>query len=284
MRESVRTIDTGTLKEPIISMIHEASFTLLPEIEGMFSTLAAQETVEKAAMTMNILLENAALARQESIPLCQDCGSVSVFIEAGHNIFFTGEPLPAVIDDAVKTAYERFCLRKSIVADPLRRANTGTNTPAFTHLDIVPGDRLKISVYLKGGGSENMTYLKMFRPTDPVDVIVDDIVRAVAAAGPNPCPPLFLGVGIGGTADVAMINSRKAVMRGIGTRHADPFYAEFEDVLLERLNRTGVGPLGFGGKSTVAAVFIREAPAHIATLPLALNMNCHSLRYRTVDI
>jgi fumarate hydratase subunit alpha len=284
MNESIRKIDTATLRDALITMIEEASFELLPEVEEALARLARDEKNETARMTMNILLENARIAREKKIPLCQDCGSVSVFIDAGQNVLFIGGPLGQAVDDAVRTAYERFYLRKSLVGDPLRRVNTGANTPAFVHTEIVPGSRLKLSVYLKGGGSENMTALKMFRPTASPDDLVEEIARAVIEAGPNPCPPLFLGVGMGGTADVAMINSRRAVLRGPGTRHEDPLYAGLEERLLERLNRTGVGPLGFGGAGTVAAVFIKEAPAHIATLPVALNLNCHSLRYRTVEL
>jgi fumarate hydratase subunit alpha len=284
MTQTVRIIDTAVIEAKIIEMIFEASFHLLPEVEGAFSRILKEETADPARMTMEILMENARFARDRQLPLCQDCGSVTVFIEMGQQVCLSGLPLQEAVDHAVAAAYEQLYLRKSIVGDPLKRKNTGTNTPAFIHTDIVPGDRLKMSVYLKGGGSENMTVLKMFRPTDSVETIISFIEESVAAAGPNPCPPLFLGVGIGGTADAAMLNSRKAVLRGIGTRHHDKFYADLEARILGRLNGTGVGPLGFGGRGTAAAVFIREAPAHIASLPVALNFNCHSLRYRTVEL
>ena len=284
MTEPSRKIDTAVIEDNIVRMIFDASFRLLPEVEDAFSRIRDCEKSEAARMTMDIIIENSRIARERQLPLCQDCGSVSVFIELGHSVCLSGAPLPEAVDRAVATAYERFYLRKSIVGDPLERINTGTNTPAFLHVDIVSGDRLKMSVYLKGGGSENMTALKMFRPTDPAESVIDFIQESVVAAGPNPCPPLFLGIGIGGTADAAMLNSRKAVLRGVGTAHPNPYYADLERRILERVNDTGVGPLGFGGAGPVAAVFIKEAPAHIASLPVALNLNCHSLRYRTVEL
>ena len=195
---------------------------------------------------------------------------VIVFIEMGQAVLVEGS-LTAAVNSGVEEAYRKFSLRKSIVADPLKRNNTGTNAPAFMHVDLVERDRFAITVYLKGGGSENMSALKMFRPTDPAEAVIDFIEETVVQAGPNPCPPLFLGVGIGGTADTAMLNAKMAVLREAGTRHTDPFYADLEQRIEERLNVTGVGPLGFGGRSTVGWVYIRESPTHIAMLPVALN-------------
>jgi len=234
-----------------------------------------------ARETLDILIQNDDIATNEQVPLCQDCGSVTVFIELGQQVCLEGDNLEESIHAGVADAYEKYYLRKSIVGDPLQRVNTGTNTPAFVHTDIVPGNSLKITVYLKGGGSENMSSLKMFRPTSTENEIIDYIAQTVLDAGPNPCPPLFIGVGIGGTSDTAMVNSKKAVLREPGTPHPLEYYADLENKILDAVNNTGVGPLGFGGNITAVAVFIREAPAHIATLPVAVNLNCHSLRYRS---
>lgn len=208
---------------------------------------------------------------------------VIVFVEIGSGVMIDGS-LDEAVNRGVEEAYRACYLRKSIVGDPLRRSNTGTNAPAFIHIEHSGTGRLGLTVFLKGGGSENMSSLKMFRPTATEEMILDHIEQAVTDAGPNPCPPLFLGVGIGGTADTALLNSKKAVLRGPGTRHPDPFYAGLEDRIMERVNRTGIGPLGFGGRHTAAGVFIREAPTHIAMLPVALNMTCHSLRYRSIEL
>jgi len=240
--------------------------------------MRSRETLPLAAETLNILIENIKIAEEEKIPLCQDCGSVIIFLELGQEIEITGEYLYDAVNSAVAEAYSKFYLRKSIVADPLRRKNTGTNTPAFIHTDIVPGKTLTIDVMLKGGGSENMSALRMFRPTDSVEKIIDFIEETVTAAGPNPCPPIFLGIGIGGTADAAMLNAKKALLKNPGDHNPDPFYRDLEIRILERVNNTGIGPMGFGGNNSAAGVYIKEAPAHIASLPVALNLNCHSFR------
>ncbi|HPJ35967.1 MAG TPA: fumarate hydratase [Spirochaetota bacterium] len=273
-----RTIHTDLIKKEIEKLIYNASFTVPPEIKSAFSGMKLSETGPLASETLRILIENAEISEKEEIPLCQDCGSTIIFMEIGQDIEFEGEYICDAVNEAVADSYIKFHLRKSIVSDPLRRTNTGTNTPAFIHTDIIPGDRLKIDILLKGGGSENVSSLRMFRPTDPVEMIIDYIEDTVIKAGPNPCPPIFLGVGIGGTADAAMLNSKKALMRPTGEKHKDPFYAELEDKILARINSTGVGPMGFGGANTAAGVCIMEAPTHIASLPVALNLNCHSFR------
>jgi len=279
-----RIIETERIGECIVDLIHQASFSMPDDLYSTLLSLEQNEQNPLARETLGVLLENSAIARERELPLCQDCGSVIIFFEIGQKVTLSGEPLPDAVNTAVERAYRDFYLRKSIVEDPLRRKNTGTNTPAFIHTEIVPGSDLSVTVYLKGGGSENMTVLKMFRPTEPVEGIIDFIATAVRDAGPNPCPPIFLGVGIGGTADVALVNSKKAVLRGPGTEHPDPFYRDLEKRIMERVNMTGVGPLGFGGNTTAAGVYILAAPSHIATLALALNMNCHSLRYRTAHL
>jgi len=255
---------------------------MLPsDVLSKFKKLKENETNSLAIETLSIIEENNEIALKEKIPLCQDCGVVMVFLDIGQDVSIKGDFIEDAVNDAVALAYKENNLRKSVVNDPLRRINSGTNTPIFLHSEITKGDSFKITVYLKGGGSENMTSLKMFRPTDSIDLIMDYIEDTIKYAGPNPCPPLFLGVGIGGTADVALVNAKKALLNGADSKHSDPFYRDIEEKLFLRLNKSNVGPLGFGGKSTVAGVYIKEAPTHIATLPIALNLNCHSFRCRS---
>jgi fumarate hydratase subunit alpha len=273
-----RTIHTDEIKKALIELIYNANFITPSEIKNIFAEMTSSETLPLAAETLKILTENIEIAEKENIPLCQDTGSVIVFLEIGQKLEITGEYLYDAVNSAVADAYAKFYLRKSIVEDPLRRKNTGTNTPAFIHTDIVPGDTLTIDVLLKGGGSENMSALRMFRPTDSVEKIIDFIEETVVESGPNPCPPVFLGIGIGGTADTAMLNAKKALLNNPAEHNPDPFYKNLELKILERLNNTGVGPMGFGGKNSAAGVYIKQAPAHIASLPVALNLNCHSFR------
>jgi len=279
-----RTIHTDIIKSAIVKLIRSASFIAPPEIKSAFSRMKAEETNPLAAETLQILIENTEIAENEEIPLCQDCGSAIIFLEIGQELSIEGSYIYNAVNEAVAEAYRDFYLRKSIVSDPLRRVNTGTNTPAFIHTDIVPGNGLRIDIMLKGGGSENMSALRMFRPTDSLELIIDYIEEVVIKAGPNPCPPLFLGVGIGGTADAAMLNSKKALLRAADEKHIDPFYAGLEEQILRRINHTGVGPMGFGGKATAAGVYILAAPTHIASLPVALNLNCHSFRKGCVTL
>ncbi len=273
-----RTIHTDLIKDKLVDLIRETSFIAPPFIKECFARIRENESTDIARETMNILIENTEIAAAEQIPLCQDTGVAVVFIELGQSVRLEGDYIYDAVNSAVEEAYRKFYLRKSVVSDPLERKNTGTNTPAFIHLDIVPGETFRLDLMLKGGGSENMSALRMFRPTDSVDMIIDYIEDTVVKAGPNPCPPLFLGVGIGGTADTAMTNSKRALLRPAGTWHSNPFYSDLEKRIYERLNSSGVGPMGFGGAGTAGAVCIKEAPAHIASLPVALNLNCHSLR------
>lgn len=280
----MRTVRTSDIREAVYSLISDISFKLNPAVLEMLKKLKEAESEPLAAETLSIIIENADIAEKEKLPLCQDCGTVVIFLEIGQEVCFEGGNLNDEIDLAVSEAYKNNYLRKSIVADPLRRLNTGTNTPAALHTEIVSGDRVSVHVYLKGGGSENMSTLKMFKPTDPPETLIKWIASAVADAGPNPCPPLFLGVGIGGTADTAMLNAKKALLRGPGTPHPDPMYSGLEQKILEAVNDTGIGPLGFGGKSTCCSVNIMEAPSHIASLAVALNMNCHSFRSGRIEL
>lgn len=278
-----KIISSGRLSETVVELVRRASFTLPDGAGALMKEMSEREVSEAGRAALAVLGENSVIAEREHLPLCQDCGVAIVFLDIGEKIAIDGNPVDAV-NRGVEEAYRAHFLRKSLVDDPFRRRNTGTNTPAMIHAEFVPGERLGITVYLKGGGSENRSALRMFRPTDTPDAVIDYIAETVVAAGPDPCPPLFLGVGIGGTADTAMVNAKRAVLRGVGTRHPDPFYADLEVRIKSRLNETGVGPLGFGGSATAAEVYIVAAPTHIATLPVALNLNCHSLRYAGIEL
>ncbi|MEO0114230.1 MAG: fumarate hydratase [candidate division WOR-3 bacterium] len=227
------------------------------------------------------LIENALIAKKEMIPACQDTGFAVVFLEVGSDVKITGGELYDAINAGVAKGYKEGYLRKSIVADPLRRKNTGDNTPAVIHTEIVPGDNLKITVAPKGGGSENMSEVKMLTPAAGAEGIKDFVVDRVLRSKANPCPPIIVGVGIGGTFEKVAYLAKKALLREIGSTHPDPFYAEMEKELLERINKTGIGPQGFGGRVTALAVFIETFPCHIASLPAAVNINCHAARHKT---
>lgn len=276
----MRTISQEELYTAVANLVVQANFHLPDHVLQALSLMHNSEQKPLAKETLHILLQNATIAATKHIPLCQDCGSVIVFLQIGTGVTIDGN-LEEIINGAVANTYRSHYLRPSIVKDPLfDRTNTGTNTPAFIHTEFVEGNSVAITVYIKGGGSENMSSIKMFTPTADSEEIIDYIVTTVKQAGPNPCPPLFLGIGIGGTADVAMLNAKKAVLQK--QPHPKEEYRKLEEVILQRCNNTGVGPLGFGGNHTVALVRIKEAPTHIATLPVALNLNCHSLRYRSI--
>ena len=225
------------------------------------------------------LVDNYRLADQEKLPICQDTGMAVLFVELGQEVQITGGYLEDALNEGVRRGYVQGLLRLSVVQDPIRRGNTNDNTPAVIHLRMVRGDQLKITVAPKGFGSENMSVLKMFKPAATVEQIEDFIVSAVESAGSNPCPPIVLGVGFGGTSEQVMLLAKKALLRKVGSHHPDPFYAEMEQRLLERINGLGIGPQGLGGTTTALAVQIETAPTHIAGLPCGLNMSCHVLRH-----
>ena len=230
---------------------------------------------------LNQLLENAEISKKEMIPACQDTGFAVIFLEVGSGVKISGGELFDAINAGVSKGYKEGYLRKSIVSDPLRRKNTGDNTPAVIHTEIVPGDNLKITVAPKGGGSENMSEVKMLTPAAGAEGIKNFVVDRVMRSKANPCPPVLVGVGIGGTFEKVAYLAKKALLRDIGSVHPDPFYAEMEKDLLERINKTGIGPQGFGGRVTALAVFIESYPCHIASLPAAVNINCHAARHKS---
>ena len=226
------------------------------------------------------IVENFEVADRESLPICQDTGMACVFLKIGQEVHITGN-LEDAVNEGVRQGYREGYLRKSVVADPLNRVNTGDNTPAVINYELVPGDRVEITLAPKGFGSENMSQIKMLRPSDGVQGVKDFVVRVVEEAGPNPCPPVVVGVGIGGTFDRAALLAKKALLRPVDQHNEDPFYAALEAELLERINSLGIGPQGFGGRTTALAVNIETFPTHIAGLPVAVNINCHVTRHQT---
>lgn len=223
-------------------------------------------------------MENYHIAEQEIRPICQDTGLACVFVSVGQDVHIDGN-LTEAVNEGVRQGYIEGYLRKSVVRDPLDRVNTGDNTPAMVYYDIVPGDNVEIIVAPKGAGSENMSRIKMLKPSDGLQGVKDFVLQVVEEAGPNPCPPIVVGVGIGGTFDKAAFLAKKALIRSVDERNRDPFWADLEIEMLQRINELGIGPQGFGGKTTALCVNIEQYPCHIASLPVAVNINCHVTRH-----
>lgn len=283
----MRTIEfeqiCGTVESLCIAACHELPSDVLAALERA----AQRESNPRAGRILAQLIENARIASQDRIPLCQDTGLAVVFVEQGAQVAISPagpgrETLLEAIHEGVRAGYEAGYLRKSVVADPLNtRKNTGTNTPGTIHLSIVPGDKLKLTVMAKGGGCENKSQFRMFRPTTERQQIADWVVEVVRQAGADACPPFVVGVGIGGNFESSCLLSKKALLRSLEDRHADAFYARMECDLLERINALGIGPQGLGGDTTALGVLIETGPCHIASLPVAVNIECHSHRHKT---
>jgi fumarate hydratase subunit alpha len=233
---------------------------------------------------ISMLLENARIAREEGIPICQDTGFAVVFIDLGQDVHLVGGDLNEAVADGVRRGYGDGYLRKSILGDPIKRVNTGDNTPPVIHLTMVPGEKVRIVVAPKGGGSENMSAVRMLKPADGIEGVKDFVMETAENAGGNPCPPIVVGVGIGGTFEKCAYLAKKALLRPLGERHSDPFYAEVEEELLKRINNSGVGPQGLGGRVTALDVHVETHPCHIASLPAAVNLNCHATRHGEITI
>jgi len=279
----MRTIPAGKITEAVKEIAMLANYDLP---EDVLATLKKARENEESPVGQEILdqiLENAAIAAAERVPICQDTGFAAIFIEIGHEVFIEGD-LPAAVDEGVRQGYTEGYLRKSIVSDPLRRTNTGDNTPAALTVEFVPGDQVTVTIAPKGGGSENMSMARLFAPAAGRDGLIDFIVNRVKESGSNPCPPVVVGVGIGGTFDLSARLAKKSLMRDLGERHPDPFYAEMEEEILEKVNNLGIGPMGLGGRTTALDVHIEYYPCHIASLPVAVNMQCHAARHKSVTI
>ena len=277
----MREIDAKKVTETVARLFQEANFFLGDDVLNSLKQAVEEEESPLGRQVLEQILENADIAAKEHIPICQDCGFAVVYLELGQDVHIVGGDLYAAVEEGVRQAYSEGYLRKSIVRQPFSaRVNTKDNTPAVIHTDIVPGDKLNITVLPKGGGSENMSRLAMLKPSEGRQGVIDFVVRAVDEAGSNPCPPVIVGVGIGGTSDQAMILAKKALLRQVGEPNSDPEVAELEKEILERVNNTGVGPQGFGGRTTALAVHAEVFPAHIASLPAAVNLQCHAARHK----
>ena len=277
----MREINAETITEAVAELAVEANCRLPGDVKERIEQARANEPWPTACGILDKIIENYGIADENFVPICQDTGVCCVFLKIGQDVHITGD-LRAAVDEGVRKGYGEGYLRKSVVRDPLRRVNTGDNTPAMLYTEIVPGDRIELTVAPKGFGSENMSRLAMLKPSDGIEGVKAFILKTVEEAGPNPCPPIVVGVGIGGTFDKAAYMAKKALMRPVTERNADEFYAALEEELLERINALGVGPQGFGGKTTALAVNIEWYPTHIAGLPVAVNINCHVTRHKTV--
>jgi len=279
----MREIDCQQITESVSTLCQEACIHLPEDVLAAIRQARESEESSAARDVLDKILENAEIASKEKIPLCQDTGTAVVFLEMGQEVHIIGGDLYLAINEGVRRGYDEGYLRKSIVSQPYsERVNTGDNTPAIIYTDIVPGDKLKITVMPKGAGAENMTRLAMLTPAQGRQGIIDFVVNTVDEAGANPCPPLIVGVGIGGTAERTLILAKKALLRPVGTPNPDVETAGLEKEILKQINNLGIGPMGFGGRTTALEVHIEVLPAHIASLPVAVNLQCHSARHKEV--
>ena len=275
----MREIQVSTLTDVVERLCIEANTHLPGDVRCAIEGCRAVEDGSIAKGILDDIIENYTIADTENVPICQDTGVACVFLEIGQDVHFVGGDLTEAVNEGVRRGYTNGYLRKSVVADPVRRGNTGDNIPAMLYTEIVPGESVKITVGPKGFGSENMSQIRMFKPSAGLQGIKDFIIEAVETAGPNPCPPIVIGVGIGGTFDKAALLAKKALMRPLGSHHPDPFYAELEEEMLKKVNALGIGPQGFGGKTTAIGLNIETMATHIAGMPCAININCHVTRH-----
>ena len=275
-------INSSEIVEKVSHLCRDANFNLNDDVLDALRDSYEAEGAPVAKEIFAELLENAKIARECQMPLCQDTGVAVIFREIGENVEITGGHLYDAINKGVRKGYEEGFLRKSMVADPLKRVNTGDNTPAMIHTEIIPENHLKITFMAKGGGCENMSRLAMLTPADGREGVIRFVVETVKIAKANPCPPIIAGVGIGGTFDHTALLAKKALLRPLGTKHTDPDTAELEQEMLERINDLGIGAQGLGGWITALAVHVERYPCHIASLPVAVNIECHAHRVKTV--
>lgn len=277
----MREIEAARITEVVERLCIEANEHLPEDVKAAIRACRACEDGQIACGVLDNIIENFEIADEEHVPVCQDTGMACVFLEIGQDVHITGGDLTEAVDEGVRRGYEKGYLRKSVVRDPVRRGNTGDNTPAMLYMEIVPGEQIRVTVGPKGFGSENMSAIRMFKPSAGLEGIKDFILETVEAAGPNPCPPMVVGVGIGGTFDKAALLAKKALMRPLDSANEDPFYADLEREMLEKINRLGIGPQGFGGRTTALGVNIETLPTHIAGMPCAINISCHVTRHKT---
>ena len=277
----MREISSQRIMETVKNLCVEANCHLSDDMKACICGFRDRETWPQAREILERIVENYTIADDKDQPICQDTGVACVFLKIGQEVHIVDGDLTEAVHEGVRQGYRDGYLRKSVVRDPLDRVNTGDNTPAMLYTEIVPGDRIEITVAPKGFGSENMSRIAMLRPSDGLQGVREFIINTVEQAGPNPCPPIVVGVGIGGTFDKAAYMAKKALLRPVDERNSDPFYAKLEEELLSEINELGIGPQGFGGLTTALAVNIETYPTHIAGLPVAVNINCHVTRHKT---
>ena len=282
---NVRTIKAADITQAVKAVFMDLNYHIGSDILNALQTAQQQETSPIAQNVLAQLMENHRIASEEEVPLCQETGMAVLFVEYGEQVVIGDGHFEEAIQEGVRQAYQEGYLRKSVVDDPVfDRVNTKDNTPALIYTDIVPGDKIRILAGCKGFGSENMSAIKMLTPSAGLEGVKQFIMDTVRYAGPNPCPPIVVGVGIGGTFEKAAMMAKKATLRPINTRHADERYAALEDELLTMINATGYGPAGLGGQTTALGVNIETAPTHIAGMPVAVNICCHAARHKTIEI
>lgn len=284
MVRNMREINLNLITDAVALLCIQANKTLPEDLNKIINDFAVNEENALAKSVMNDIVENISAANKLDIPICQDCGMAVVFVEVGQDVHFTGGNFEEAINEGVRRGYTDGFLRCSVVADPIMRKNTGDNTPAVIHTRIVDGDKVKITVAPKGFGSENMSKLKMFTPAAAREDIVEYILDCVVKAGGNPCPPIVLGIGIGGDFEQCAYLAKKALCRDVSVHNVNEYYADMENEILSLVNCLNIGPQGFGGKTTALAVNIETAPTHIAGLPVAVNFGCHVTRHKSIII
>lgn len=280
----MRDITFEQIAETVEQLCIKAAIELPQDLAQLLCKACENEPSPAGKQALCDIVENFKYAKESRIPICQDTGMAVIFAEVGQEVHITGGAFNDAVNEGVRRGYENGYLRKSIVHDPFRRVNTNDNTPAVIHTTLTTGDKIRITVAPKGFGSENMSRMKMLLPSDSIDAAIDFIAETIAIAGSNPCPPIVVGVGLGGTVEQAALLAKKALSRSVSLRNPDPFYAEAEEAALKKINATGIGPCGYGGKTTAVAVNIETYPTHIAGLPCVVNIGCHATRHAYAEI
>ena len=280
----MREIHISKIIDTVKELCIEANYYLSNDVKRALCNAKDKETWPLAENILDQIILNSDIAKNENMPICQDTGMACIFIDIGQDVHIVGGLLDDAINEGVRRGYEEGFLRKSVVKDPINRINTKDNTPAIIYYNMVAGDKIKITVAPKGFGSENMSRIKMLKPSDGLQGVKDFIIETVKLAGPNPCPPIVIGVGIGGTFDKAAYLAKKALIRPLDKRNEDKFYSDLEEELLANINKLGIGPQGFGGKTTALGLNIETYPTHIAGLPVAVNINCHATRHKEREL
>lgn len=278
----MREINVNMIQEAVAKLCIEANYFIGDDIKNSLYKCKSEEPYKIAESILDKIIINSEIAAKEEMPMCQDTGMACIFIEVGQDVHLVGGNIQDAINDGVKEGYDKGFLRKSVVKDPINRVNTKDNTPAIIYYEIVQGDKIKIIVSPKGFGSENMSKIGMLKPADGLDGVKKFIIDTVKSAGPNPCPPMVIGVGIGGSFDKSAYLAKKALLRPINERNKDEFYSNLEEELLREINELGIGPQGFGGKTTALGLNIETYPTHIAGLPVAVNISCHATRHKEI--